>query len=95
MGKVMSENAKPDMFAKGGTGKMFGKGTAHAAESGVSGKSSNSGGSGVTADRIGPEKEAYTEGFKMADGGKSGQMFGKGHAGKKIPGVSGKESQEG
>ena len=32
---------------------------------------------------------------EFAEGGKSGAMFSKGHAGKKIPGVSGKQSQEG
>lgn len=95
MGKVMKESASPDMFAKGGTGKMFEKGTAHAAQSGVSGKASNGGADGVVADRIGPEKEAYTEGVRMADGGGSSEMFGKGHAGKKVPGISGKATQEG
>lgn len=95
MGKVMSESARPDFFAKGGTTKMFEKGTAHDAESGVSGKSANGGADGVVADRIGPEKESYTEGVRMADGGGSSEMFGKGHAGKKVPGISGKATQEG
>jgi hypothetical protein len=95
VGKEMSRSEKPEFFASGGKTKMFGKGTAHEALSGVSGKSDNGGADGVVADRIGPEKEAYTEGVRMADGGGSSEMFGKGHAGKKVPGISGKESQEG
>ena len=38
MGKVISEGNRGITFAKGGTGKMFGKGTAGRAESDVSGK---------------------------------------------------------
>ena len=95
MGKEMSRSEKPEFFAKGGTGKMFEKGTAHEALSGVSGKASNGGASGEVADRIGPEKEAYTEGVRMAEGGGSNEMFGKGHAGKKVPNISGKATQEG
>ena len=45
MPRVLSQSEKPEMFAKGGTTPMFSRGTAHAAEDGVSGKSSNSGGS--------------------------------------------------
>jgi hypothetical protein len=95
MGKVISDGERPDFFAQGGKTKMFEKGTAHEALSGVSGKASNSGKSGVTADRVGPEKEAYTQGFEMAEGGGPNEMFGKGHAGKATPGISGKESQDG
>jgi hypothetical protein len=95
MAKEMSRSEKPEFFAKGGTTKMFEKGTAHEAQSGVSGKAANGGADGVVADRIGPEKEAYTEGVRMADGGGSSEMFGKGHAGKKVPGISGKATQEG
>lgn len=95
MPKQMSESERPDFFAKGGNTKMFEKGTAHDAQSGVSGKASNGGADGVVADRIGGDKEAYTEGVRMADGGGSSEMFGKGHAGKKVPGISGKASQEG
>lgn len=95
MPKQMSQSEKPDFFAKGGSGKMFEKGTAHEAQSGVSGKSSNGGADGVVADRIGPEHEEYTSGVRMAEGGGSNEMFGKGHAGKKVPNISGKASQEG
>jgi hypothetical protein len=49
MGKVESRSEKPDFFAKGGDGKMFGKGTAGTADSGVSGKSSNDMGEGKWA----------------------------------------------
>lgn len=66
-------------FPHGGDGHMFSKGTAGRAESGCSGKESNSPGGGSD---------------EWAKGG-SGHMFGKGHAGKKVPGVSGKETQEG
>ena len=79
MSKVEKSSESPEMFAKGGTNSMFGKGTAGKAESGVSGKASNSPAGG---------------GDKFASGG-SGKMFGKGHAGKMTPGVSGKQSQEG
>lgn len=95
MPREMERSERPDFFAKGGSNKMFEKGTAHEAQSGVSGKASNGGASGVTADRIGGEKEAYTEGVKMAEGGGSNEMFGKGHAGKKVPDISGKASQNG
>jgi hypothetical protein len=82
------------MFAKGGTGKMFGRGTAHSAESDVSGKSSNSGeeGNAKAKDRKGDLSTGKD--YTFLEGGK-GKMFGKGHAGKKIPGVSGKATQEG
>lgn len=79
MGKVESSGPRPDFFAKGGTGKMFGKGRAGEAASGQSGKESNSPPGGSD---------------KFASGG-SGKMFGKGHAGKKVPGISGKATQEG
>lgn len=38
MGKVESRSPKPEFFAQGGDGKMFGKGGADEATSGVSGK---------------------------------------------------------
>lgn len=79
MAEIKKRSESPDFFAKGGKGKMFGKGKAGEAESGVSGKASNSPSGG---------------GDKFASGG-SGKMFGKGHAGKVTPGVSGKQSQEG
>jgi hypothetical protein len=79
MGKVISSGDKPGFFAKGGTGKMFGKGKAGEAASGQSGKES---------------QQPPGSGDKFASGGK-GHMFGKGSAGKKVPGVSGKETQSG
>jgi hypothetical protein len=74
MGKVISSSDKPGFFPKGGSGKMFGKGTAGKAEEGVSGKESNSPAGG---------------GDKFASGGK-GKMFGKQSANKMTPGQSGK-----
>jgi hypothetical protein len=79
MGKVESSSEKPGFFAKGGSGKMFGKGAAGRITPGQSGKESNSPPGGSE---------------KFAKGG-SGSMFGKGSAGKKTPGVSGKQSQSG
>lgn len=49
MGKVKSSGERPGFFAKGGTGKMFGKGSAGPAESDVSGKESNDLGGGKWA----------------------------------------------
>lgn len=95
MPREMERSERPDFFAKGGSNKMFEKGTAHEALAGVSGKAANGGADGVVADRIGGEKEAYTEGFRMAEGGGGNEMFDKGHAGKKVPGISGKASQAG
>lgn len=46
MGKVKSSGERPGFFAKGGDGKMFGKGSAGPAESGMSGKESNALGGG-------------------------------------------------
>ena len=96
MSKIIKEKQeRPEFFAKGGSTKMFGKGTAHSALSGVSGKADNGGTAGSEpASRIGTPNEAYTEGVRYLEGG-SGHMFGKGHAGKKVPGISGKETQEG
>jgi hypothetical protein len=74
MGKVISSSTRPDFFAKGGTGKMFGKGTAGRSTEGVSGKESNSPSGGSD---------------KWASGGK-GKMFGKQSASKATPGQSGK-----
>jgi hypothetical protein len=74
MGKVLKSGDRPDFFAKGGKGKMFGKGGAGKAESGQSGKESNSP----------PGSSA-----KFAEGG-SGKMFGKQSANKATPGQSGK-----
>jgi len=74
MGKVLSSGDKPGFFAKGGTGKMFGKGGAGDAESGVSGKQSNA-----------PSGSSD----KFASGGKT-KMFGKQTANKMTPGQSGK-----
>jgi len=74
MGKVLSSGDKPGFFAKGGTGKMFGKGGAGDAASGVSGKESNA-----------PSGSSD----KFASGGKT-KMFGKQTANKMTPGQSGK-----
>ena len=45
MGKIEKRDSRPDFFAKGGTGSMFGKGTAHPIAPGQSGKDANGGGS--------------------------------------------------
>ena len=74
MGKVLSSGDKPGFFAKGGTGKMFGKGTVGKVTPGQSGKESNSPNGGSA---------------KFAAGG-SGKMFGKQTANKMTPGQSGK-----
>jgi hypothetical protein len=74
MGKVESSGERPGFFAKGGSGKMFGKGTAGKSLEGQSGKESNSPAGG---------------GDKFAKGG-SGKMFGKQSANKMTPGQSGK-----
>jgi hypothetical protein len=95
MPKEMSRSEKPDFFAKGGNTKMFGKGTAHTALSDVSGKSDNGGTAGSEPADKPYEHESYTDGVRYQEGGGSNEMFGKGHSGKKIPGISGKETQEG
>jgi hypothetical protein len=74
MGKVIKSGANPGFFAKGGTGKMFGKGEAGEAASGQSGKESQTPPGGSA---------------KFASGGK-GHMFGKQSANKMTPGQSGK-----
>ena len=74
MGKVIKSSADPGFFAKGGSGKMFGKGEAGDAESGQSGKNSQTPPGG---------------GDKFASGGKT-KMFGKQSANKMTPGQSGK-----
>ena len=43
MGEVTKRSESPEMFAKGGDGKMFERGTAHPAKSGQSGKDANGG----------------------------------------------------
>jgi hypothetical protein len=50
MGKVESRGPRPEFFAKGGDGKMFGKGTAGPAAADVSGKESNDPGKGKWAE---------------------------------------------
>lgn len=96
MGKVQERSEKSSFFPKGGTTKMYGRGTAHEAVPDYSGKQKNDGeeGSEGPKNRKG-ELESYAKGFTFPKGGGSNEMFGKGHAGKKVPGVSGKESQEG
>jgi hypothetical protein len=74
MGKVISSSDKPGFFPKGGSGKMFGKGTAGKSLEGQSGKESNSPAGGSD---------------KFAKGG-SGKMFGKQSANKATAGQSGK-----
>ena len=92
----MERSEARDFFGRGGTTKMYEKGHAGTASAGVSGKESNSNNAGNT----GPENrkgelESYGKGFTFQKGGGSNEMFGKGHAGKKAPGISGKASQEG
>jgi hypothetical protein len=77
MGKVESSSERPDFYAKGGPGSMFGKGGAGKAAPGQSGKDSNS-------------PPGASE--KWASGG-SGKMFGKGKANKAESGQSGKSGQ--
>lgn len=74
MGKVISSGDKPGFFAKGGTGKMFGKGQASESVAGQSGRESQGGAGGSD---------------KFAKGG-TGKMFGKQSANKMTPGQSGK-----
>jgi hypothetical protein len=92
MAKEGKRSESPEFFAKGGSGKMFGKGHASDAPSGVSGKESQEKNDGAKPDEN--EAEGYGSGFRFAEGG-DGTMFGKGHAGKKVPGISGKATQEG
>lgn len=77
MGRVEKQSESPEFFAQGGSGKMFERGGAGRAESGVSGKQSNS-------------PPGASE--KFASGGK-GKMFGKGSARKAVSGQSGKDGQ--
>jgi len=95
MPKTISQSERPDFFAKGGTQHMFGKGSTGKAAPGVSGKQSMSGAGedGEKANRL-FEADNYTRGVDYLHGGHGG-MFGKGHAGKKVPGISGKATQEG
>lgn len=92
MGRVDKKDSRPDFYAQGGSASMFGRGTAHEALSGQSGKEDNGGSSGQAAQRKG--EGSYGKDVRFAEGG-SGHMFGKGHAGKKTPFISGKASQEG
>lgn len=92
MPKLMKRSESPEFFAKGGKGKMFGKGHASEAPHAQSGKESQEANDGARPDTN--EAEGYGSKFKFAEGG-GGGMFGKGSAGKKIPGISGKASQEG
>lgn len=92
MGKVSKRSESPEFFAKGGKGKMFGKGHASEAVSAQSGKESQEANDGAKPDTN--EAEGYGSGFRFAEGG-SGKMYGKGSAGKKVPGISGKATQEG
>jgi hypothetical protein len=49
MGKVIKKGERPDFYAKGGDGHMFGKGSSGPARSGESGKASNDLGKGKWA----------------------------------------------
>lgn len=96
MSKIMDREQAPDFFAKGGTTKMYGKGHAGEAPAGISGKESQESDAGME----GPKNRkgdlaGYGKGFTFQAGGGSNEMFGKGHAGKKVPGISGKATQEG
>jgi hypothetical protein len=93
MGKIESRGEHPEFFAKGGSGKMFGKGHANTKVPGISGKASQGDNEGIKPEHLG-ESEGYTSGVRYLDGG-STKMFGKGHAGKKVPGISGKADQSG
>jgi hypothetical protein len=92
MAKEEKRSESPEFFAKGGKTKMYGKGHASEAPSGVSGKQSQEANDGAKPDEN--DAEGYGSGFRFAEGG-SGGMFGKGHAGKKVAGISGKATQEG
>jgi hypothetical protein len=94
MGKVEGKSERPDFFAKGGTTHMFERGTAHSAIPDVSGKASNGGEEGNSRAKDRKGDLSVGKDFTFLDGG-DGHMFGKGHAGKKVPGISGKASQEG
>lgn len=94
MGKVEKSSERPDFFAKGGTTHMFERGTAHSAVPDVSGKPSQGGEEGNSRAKDRKGELSTGKDFTFLDGGK-GKMFGKGHAGKKVPGISGKASQEG
>ena len=72
MGKVESRSARPDFFAKGGDGHMYGKGHAGPAESGQSGKESNDLGGGKWAK--GGSGHMFGKGSaKKAESGQSGK----------------------
>jgi hypothetical protein len=96
MGKEGKRSERPEFFAKGGSTGMFGKGHADPARSEYSGKASQGENEGASTNAPpSGEKDAYTSKIKMAKAGGSNEMFGKGHAGKKVPGISGKATQEG
>jgi len=75
---------------------MYAKGHAGTAQSGYSGKESNTNNAGNERPRNPKgQQPAYAHDYEFIKGGGSNEMFGKGHAGKKTPGISGKASQEG
>jgi len=95
MGKVVkTSRIKTDegFFAGGGHEKMYGKGHVGSAQSGYSGKESNSSDTGTRAKNAKGQYPAYAHDFTFLEGGHSNAMFGKGHATKATPGVSGKVS---
>ena len=72
MGKEISKGPRPDFFAKGGDGKMFGKGKAGPADEGVSGKASNDLGGGKWAE--GGSGKMFGKGHaNKAESGQSGK----------------------
>ena len=72
MGKIVSKSDRPGFFAKGGDGKMYGKGSAGPAESGSSGKESNDLGGGKWA-KGGSGKMFGKGNANKAESGQSGK----------------------
>lgn len=96
MPKVMKREEARSFFASGGNEKMYGKGRAGTASAGVSGKERNDNDAGnARAENPKGERPGYAHDYTFQKGGGANEMFGKGHAGKKTPGTSGKASQEG
>ena len=86
-------DARPDFFAQGGSTPMFGRGTAHEVipVSQVKNRMAV-----LRVKRLNVRVMVLTvKMFVMLKWWFRPHMFGKGHAGKKVPFISGKESQEG
>lgn len=72
MAKVISKGPRPEFFAKGGDGHMFGKGSAGPAQDDVSGKASNDLGGGKWAE--GGSGKMFGKGSaNKAESGQSGK----------------------